>query len=185
MGGEAVFGIRGIGLIAAALALFSGPAALAQTPTPDSSSTIPPETSSTTATVTLPTVQVVGVTPLPGSGVDIDKIPANVQSLSSEQLWPDGQNDLVPTAVARRLSQVNLNNEQGSQFQPDFDYRGFEASPISGIPQGIAVYQNGVRINEAFGDTVNWDLVPQFAVNRLTLQSNNPVFGLNALGAWR
>ena len=180
-----MFGIRGIGLIAAALALFSRPEALAQTPTPDSSSTIPPETSSTTPTVTLPTVQVVGVTPLPGSGVDIDKIPANVQSLSSEQLWPDGQNDLVPTAVARRLSQVNLNNEQGSQFQPDFVYRGFEASPISGIPQGIAVYQNGVRINEAFGDTVNWDLVPQFAVNRLTLQSNNPVFGLNALGAWR
>jgi iron complex outermembrane recepter protein len=46
---------------------------------------------------------------------------------------------------------------------------------------GLAVHQNGVRINEAFGDTVNWDLIPQFAVNRLTLQSNNPVFGLNAL----
>ena len=132
--------------------------------------------------VTLPSVLVVGVTPLPGSGIDIDKVPANVQSLSAGQLWPDGQNDLVPTAAARRLSQVNLNDEQGSQFQPDFVYRGFEASPISGIPQGIAVYQNGVRINEAFGDTVNWDLIPQFAVNRLTLQGNNPVFGLNALG---
>src|SRR5208282_2750734 len=132
--------------------------------------------------VTLPPVLVVGITPLPGSGIDIDKVPANVQSLSAGQLWPDGQNDLVPTAVARRLSQVNLNNEQGSQFQPDFVYRGFAASPISGIPQGIAVYQNGVRINEAFGDTVNWDLIPQFAVNRLTLQGNNPVFGLNALG---
>lgn len=180
--GGAVFGIRGIGLIAAGLVLFSGPGALAQTPTPDSSSTTPTDNSSTTPTVTLPTVQVVGVTPLPGSGIDIDKVPANVQSLSAGQLWPDGQNDLVPTAVARRLSQVNLNNEQGSQFQPDFVYRGFEASPISGIPQGIAVYQNGVRINEAFGDTVNWDLIPQFAVNRLTLQGNNPVFGLNALG---
>jgi iron complex outermembrane recepter protein len=185
-----VVGIRGIGLIAAGLVLFSGCASLAQTPTPDSSSTTPPEnsstpapvSSSTTPTVTLPTVQVVGVTPLPGSGIDIDKVPANVQSLSSGQLWPDGQNDLVPTAVARRLSQVNLSDKQGSQFQPDFVYRGFEASPISGIPQGIAVYQNGVRINEAFGDTVNWDLIPQFAVDRLTLQSNNPVFGLNALG---
>jgi outer membrane receptor protein involved in Fe transport len=132
--------------------------------------------------ITLPTVEVVGVAPLPGSGVDIDKVPANVQSLGSAQLWPSGQNDLLPTATARRLSQVNLNNEQGSQFQPDFVYRGFEASPISGVPQGLAVYQNGVRINEAFGDTVNWDLVPQFAVNRLTIQGNNPVFGLNALG---
>ena len=124
----------------------------------------------------------VGIAPLPGSGIDIDKVPANVQSLSSEQLWPDGENDLVPTAAARRLSSVNLNSEQGSQFQPDFVYRGFEASPISGVPQGIAVYQNGVRINEAFGDTVNWDLIPQFAVNRMTVQGNNPVFGLNALG---
>jgi len=88
----------------------------------------------------------------------------------------------VPTAAATRLSSVNLNNEQGSQFQPDFVYRGFEASPVSGVPQGIAVYQNGVRINEAFGDTVNWDLIPQFAVDRMTVQSNNPVFGLNALG---
>ena len=158
----------------AGLVLLSGPAAVAQTPPPDEASTAP--------TVSLPSVLVVGVTPLPGSGIDIDKVPANVQSLSAGQLWPDGQNDLVPTAAARRLSQVNLNDEQGSQFQPDFVYRGFEASPISGIPQGIAVYQNGVRINEAFGDTVNWDLIPQFAVNRLTLQGNNPVFGLNALG---
>jgi iron complex outermembrane recepter protein len=60
--------------------------------------------------------------------------------LSSQQLLPAGQNDLVPTATARRLSQVNPNDEQGSQLQPDFVYRGFEASPVFGIPQGIAVY---------------------------------------------
>ncbi len=177
-----MFGIRGIGLIAAGLVCFPAPLLLRKPRRQTVHLRPPTDTSSTTPTVTLPTVQVVGVTPLPGSGIDIDKVPANVQTLSAGQLWPDGQNDLVPTAVARRLSQVNLNNEQGSQFQPDFVYRGFEASPISGIPQGIAVYQNGVRINEAFGDTVNWDLIPQFAVNRLTLQGNNPVFGLNALG---
>jgi len=131
---------------------------------------------------TLQPVEVIGVTPLPGSGVDIDKIPANVQTLGASDLRRDGEDNLVPTAAATRLSSVNLNNEQGSQFQPDFVYRGFEASPVSGVPQGIAVYQNGVRINEAFGDTVNWDLIPQFAVDRMTVQSNNPVFGLNALG---
>jgi iron complex outermembrane recepter protein len=176
-------------VLVAGLVLLSGPAAFAQSPASNSSSSTaspaPASDDSSAATVppvTLPSVLVVGITPLPGSGIDIDKVPANVQSLSAGQLWPDGQNDLVSTAVARRLSQVNLNNEQGSQFQPDFVYRGFEASPISGIPQGIAVYQNGVRINEAFGDTVNWDLIPQFAVDRVTLQSNNPVFGLNALG---
>jgi iron complex outermembrane recepter protein len=171
------------------LALLST-AAAAQDYSPGPPATVPigPPTvgtapaSSAAPSITLPSVEVVGVAPLPGSGIDIDKVPANVQTLSAGQLSPDGENDLVPTAAARRLSQVNLNDEQGSQFQPDFVYRGFEASPISGIPEGIAVYQNGVRINEAFGDTVNWDLIPQFAVNRMTLQGNNPVFGLNALG---
>lgn len=127
-------------------------------------------------------VTVVGTTPLPGSGVDIDKVPSNVQTLSARDLEGDGQSNMIPAAAEERMSSVNLNDEQGSQFQPDFVYRGFEASPISGIAEGLAVYQNGVRINEAFGDNVNWDLVPQFAVNRLTVQSNNPVFGLNALG---
>ena len=41
---------------------------------------------------------------------------------------------------------------------------------------------NGIRINEAFGDTVNWDLIPRVAVERADMWSSNPVFGLNALG---
>ncbi|MGH6982582.1 MAG: TonB-dependent receptor [Stellaceae bacterium] len=132
--------------------------------------------------VILPSMTVIGNTPLPGSGVYVDKVPANVQILGAGRLWRDGEDDLLPNAAQRTLSSVNLNSEQGTPFQSNFNYRGFEASPISGIPQGIAVYQNGVRINEAFGDMVNWELVPQFAVSRMTIQSNNPVFGLNALG---
>jgi iron complex outermembrane receptor protein len=125
---------------------------------------------------------VVSGTPLPAPGLDADLVPGTVQSLGPEELDPDHQSSLAPVAAARRLAGVSLNNEQGSQYQPDFVYRGFEASPISGVPNGIAVYQNGTRVNEAFGDSVNWDLIPQFAIQRLTVASNNPVFGLNALG---
>src|SRR6202021_3284421 len=57
-----------------------------------------------------------------------------------------------------------------------------EASPVLGTPQGLAVYQNGVRINEAFGDTVNWDLFPDIAISQVELVSSSPVYGLNALG---
>ena len=57
-----------------------------------------------------------------------------------------------------------------------------ESSPVNGVPQGLAVYQNGVRINEAFGDTVNWDFLPSNAISDITVTSNNPAFGLNALG---
>ena len=61
-------------------------------------------------------------------------------------------------------------------------YRGFIASPTVGVPQGLAVYQNGVRVNEAFGDTVNWDFIPEYAIKRLDVLPSNPIFGLNALG---
>ena len=121
-------------------------------------------------------------TPLPGSGIDIDKVPANVQTLGADPLWPRRPKRSVADRRRAALSQRQSEQRARHQFQPDFVYRGFEASPICGIPEGLAVYQNGVRINEAFGDTVNWDLIPQFAVDRMTLQGNNPVFGLNALG---
>jgi hypothetical protein len=62
---------------------------------------------------------------------------------------------------------------------------GFDASSVSGAPQGLTVYQNGMRINEAFGDTVNWDLTPTTAVRTIDIISNNPAFGLNALGGAR
>ena len=77
---------------------------------------------------------------------------------------------------------MSVNDNLNDPFQPDILYRGFEASPVLGTPQGLAVYQNGVRINEAFGDTVNWDLIPDIAVDHLTVLSANPLYGLNALG---
>ena len=59
---------------------------------------------------------------------------------------------------------------------------GFDATAVSGTPIGLAVYQNGVRINEAFGDTVNWELIPENAIDRTAIIAGNPIFGLNALG---
>jgi outer membrane receptor protein involved in Fe transport len=44
------------------------------------------------------------------------------------------------------------------------------------------VYLNGVRFNSPFGDTVNFDLIPDNAINTMNLEGSNPVFGLNALG---
>jgi iron complex outermembrane recepter protein len=126
-------------------------------------------------------VTVIGATPLPGTGVDIDKTPANVQVLSAADLRRAGLPSTVG-ALADRLASVSINDNLDDPFQPDILYRGFAASPVLGTPQGLAVYQNGVRINEAFGDTVNWDLVPDIAVNRLDVMSANPVYGLNALG---
>jgi iron complex outermembrane receptor protein len=129
----------------------------------------------------LPDVVVVAMTPLPGTGVDLTKIPANVQSLFTSDLTRDGSASLS-RAMNSQLGSVNINDNLNDPHQSDILYRGFEASPVLGTPQGLAVYQSGVRINEAFGDTVNWDLLPDIAIERVDLVSSNPVFGLNALG---
>ena len=126
-------------------------------------------------------IVVVGTTPVPGMTVNVDKVPGNVQTLRAADLRQDGSPSLIE-ALGTRLGSVNINDTLADAFQPDILYRGFEASPVLGTPQGLAVYQNGVRINEAFGDTVNWDLFPDIAIDRVDIVSANPLFGLNALG---
>ncbi len=131
-------------------------------------------------TDSLPTIQVTA-TAVPGASIDIDKIPGNVQVLSAGDLTRDGSASLTG-ALDSNLSSININDDLDDPFQPDILYRGFEASPVLGTPQGLAVYENGVRINEAFGDTVNWDLFPDIAIDKVELVSSSPVYGLNALG---
>ena len=126
-------------------------------------------------------IVVVGTTPVPGMSVNVDKVPGNVQTLKASDLSQDGSPSLIG-GLGTRLGSVSINDTLADAFQPDILYRGFEASPVLGTPQGLAVYQNGVRINEAFGDTVNWDLFPDIAIDRVDIVSANPLFGLNALG---
>jgi iron complex outermembrane recepter protein len=124
---------------------------------------------------------VVSATAIPGSTIDIDKVPGNVQILTSADLSREGSASLTQ-ALNSNLSSVNINDDLDDPFQPDILYRGFEASPVLGTPEGLAVYQNGVRINEAFGNTVNWDLFPDIAIDQVELVSSSPMYGLNALG---
>jgi iron complex outermembrane recepter protein len=127
------------------------------------------------------TVTVVGTTALPGTGIDADKLPESIETLNAADLAREGVPS-VTTALNDQLGSININDNLDDPFQPDILYRGFEASPVLGTPEGLAVYQNGVRINEAFGDAVNWDLVPDLAIARVDVVSANPVYGLNALG---
>ena len=113
--------------------------------------------------------------------IERDKIPANVQTLSAGDFDHAKAPDLLD-AMSRGLPGLALGDQTGNEFQRDINYRGFTASPVIGTPQGLAVYQNGVRVNEVFGDIVNWDFIPETAINRMTLMPSNPVYGLNALG---
>ena len=124
----------------------------------------------------------IDVSPVSGSGIDRDKIPANVPQPLRAQDFDNAKVPDLLQAMFQGLPFTSLGNVSGNQFQQDFDYRGFVASPVQGTPQGLAIYQNGVRINESWGDVINWDFIPQMAINRMTLQPNNPIFGLNAIG---
>ena len=127
-------------------------------------------------------VDVVAVAPLLGGGVSRDRIPATVFVVSGSDLAARPTASLAD-ALHERLGAVSLEGATTNLFQPTLRFRGFTASPLLGLPQGIAVYQNGVRINEPFGDTVQFDLIPQFALNRAQLSAGaEPTFGLNALG---
>ena len=84
--------------------------------------------------------------------------------------------------LGEKLTGVTIKDVQNSPFQKNLDYRGFTAAPLLGESQGLAVYLNGTRINEGFGDTLQWELVPEAALTNIDLMSANPVFGLNALG---
>ena len=124
---------------------------------------------------------VVTATAIPGASIEIDKIPGTVNIVRADALTREGTASLT-TALNDRLSSISVNDNIADPFQPDILYRGFAASPVLGTSQGIAVYENGVRINEAFGDTVNWDLIPANAIHQVELVSSSPLYGLNALG---
>ena len=120
-------------------------------------------------------------TPVAGTGIDVDKVPAAINAVGAAQI---ARTDSLNIAVAlqQHVPGLIISDTTGNPFQPDIQFRGFVASPVAGTPQGLAVYQNGMRINEAFGDTVNWDLIPTTAIRSVTVVTNNPAFGLNALG---
>jgi iron complex outermembrane receptor protein len=120
-------------------------------------------------------------TPADSSMISRDKVPSNTEVLTSADFSHDKSTSFLE-GLSQYLPGVFIGDQSGNQFQRDVNYRGFVASPVPGTPQGLAVYQNGVRINESYGDIVNWDFIPEMAIRKLSLVPNSPIFGLNAIG---
>ncbi|MBA3494248.1 MAG: Plug domain-containing protein [Gammaproteobacteria bacterium] len=139
-------------------------------------------TRSPAGAIELPLIEVIATTPLPALGTPLNKVPANVQSLTAEDVEEQNPLDLSEM-LFDNIGSVNINAAQNNPFQNDLEYRGFLASPLVGSAIGLSLYMDGVRINEGFGDTVNWDLIPQSAISSVDLiPGSNPLFGLNTLG---
>jgi len=129
-----------------------------------------------------PTVEVVTTTPLPGIGAPINEVPGNIKATTDADIRRTQAINL-PSFLEQAAPSVNVNNIQNNPYQPQVNYRGFTASPLLGEAQGLSVYQDGVRVNEPFGDVVNWDLIPQMAISSINvIPGSNPLYGLNTLG---
>ncbi|MCY3813868.1 MAG: TonB-dependent receptor [Gammaproteobacteria bacterium] len=114
--------------------------------------------------------------------LDTGQASGNVQAAVAKDI-EEQHSVALANYLRANLASVFVNEAQSNPLQPDLQYRGFVASPLLGLPQGLAVYQDGVRINEPFGDTVNWALIPDSAIRDVVLvPGSNPLFGLNTLG---
>ncbi len=127
-------------------------------------------------------VEIVGLSPFSEAAIEAERLPYARQALERDALR-DAQGGNLAETMARKLNGVSVNEISGSPFQVDLSYRGFRASPLLGTSQGLSVYLDGVRINESFGDVVNWDMVPEAALASVALvPGSNPLYGLNTLG---
>jgi len=133
------------------------------------------------APIRLPEVTISAPARLPGAPLPAGSVPSAVQVVEGEEIKRSGA--LTLQDYLRRLPGVTLNDEQGNSFQPGVQLRGFQVSPVTGVPQGISVFVDGVRVNEPTVEEVNFDLIPLDDVERIELiRGPSAVFGRNTLG---
>ena len=113
----------------------------------------------------------------PGGDIDTD----DALALERRDITIAGAPDLLG-ALTRNFAGITLQDAQNNPWQPNLVYRGYVASPLAGQAQGIAAYVDGARFNQPFGDTVNFELIPDAAIRSVTLRDASPLYGLNTLG---
>lgn len=124
------------------------------------------------------TAQEVGeiVVTAPGGAIDMDE----ARDLNAAALDASGRPDLA-RALERSVPGLTLAEASGNAWQAAITWRGFSVSALQGAEQGMAVYLDGVRFNQPFGDVVLLDLLPDAALVSAQVNEANPVLGRNAL----
>ena len=111
----------------------------------------------------LPTVEVIGTTPLPTLGIPKDQVPSNVQGGTSKQI--ENQNTLsIADFMNQNIGNLNINEIGTNPFQPDVNYRGFAryAAGLIGVSRRCA-HQRAVRRYRQLGfNSARRDLVDEF-----------------------
>ncbi|HUF26468.1 MAG TPA: TonB-dependent receptor [Gemmatimonadaceae bacterium] len=66
---------------------------------------------------------------------------------------------------------ISLYDDLGSPYKTTLVTRGFTASPVVGLSQGVSVFIDGIPVNEPDAGQVNFDLLPLDHVRRIELMS--------------
>ena len=128
------------------------------------------------------TINVYSATPLPSLGLPLNIIPANIQIATPKAINAQSGVTLADY-MSNNLQSVSVTEMGGNPWQPEITFRGYSASPLLGMPQGMSTFVDGVRVNEPFGDVTLWDKIPNFAIGGMQLvPGSNPMYGLNTLG---
>ena len=131
---------------------------------------------------TTSTINVYSATPLPSIGLPLNIIPANIQIATPKAINEQAGVSLADY-MSNNLQSLTVTEMGGNPWQPEINFRGYSASPLLGMPQGLSTFVDGVRVNEPFGDVTLWDKIPNFAIGGMQLiPGSNPLYGLNTLG---
>ncbi len=107
--------------------------------------------------------------------------PVAVEIVDAQRLRASGARSVQD--ALQRVAGVHLSDEQGNRSQQDLSIRGLTASPVTGRPQGLSIFLDGVRVNEPAVEEVNFDLVPLSDVERIEIvRGPHAVFGRNTIG---
>ncbi len=127
-------------------------------------------------------VEVFSNTPLKGIGLPLNKVPANIQ-LADPKAVKNQAGVSIADYMQNNMQGVTVSDMTGNAWQPEINFRGYNASSLTGNAQGLSTYIDGVRVNEPFGDVTLWDKIPSFAIDSMQMvPGSNPLFGLNTLG---
>jgi len=131
--------------------------------------------------VELPPIEVVGsIRPFAGPSVG-SGTPARLTVLSGREV--DEYEPKLLSEVMQQQSGFSIYDDLGSPYKINLSSRGFYASPVVGVPQGVSVFLDGVRMNEVDASQVNFDLLPMEHIKRIELLSGNgSLLGRNSLG---
>ena len=129
-----------------------------------------------------PRLPEIRVTPPPVPGeLPPSSTPSRVDTLTGSEIR-SAQPSVLPE-VLERFPGVTLQSEQGNRLQPSLSLRGFTISPVTGLPQGLSIFLDGVRLNEPTVEEVNFDLIPLEDVERIdVIRGPSVLFGRNTLG---